>query len=133
MHAAKHQVLLQVCNEIAQAKELTEHSNTSATFRDMENGSFQFVYDPGTQTLARIDGNGTNVYLRNCDSFQFRAYEPKMTSNRFEADYIPVFATNARVIEVTWHCAERITGTTLGIEDGQSVRITIRNQWLRRL
>jgi hypothetical protein len=120
--------MLKLCDEIKQAKQVVACSSTSVTLRDVENNSFQFAYDPKGRTLSRIDDSGTNVYLKNCDFFEFRTYQPMTISNRFDAEHIPAFATGARVVEVIWHCTDRFKGTDIKIEDGQSARATIRNQ-----
>jgi hypothetical protein len=86
----------------------------------------QYQYDANGQTLNRITGGVTNRYLSGCDSFNFSIYQRTPISNTFEP-YSTTSYTNAKLIQIDWHCSRAIAGVTANTESIQSAKVVIRN------
>jgi prepilin-type N-terminal cleavage/methylation domain-containing protein len=112
--------------EIRQARQVTSYTTNSVTFLDSSGSNVVYSYDTNSATLWRYGGGLTNAYLTNCDSLQFWIYQHTVISNSFDA-YSPAFVTNARLLQVTWHCARNIEGVLTNSDSVQSASIAIRN------
>jgi len=112
--------------EMRQAHSVTGCQTNSITFLDSNTNSVTFTFNGGTKTLARITGNQTNFYLTECDSLQFSIYQHTPISNTFDC-YSPAFATNAKVVQVTWSCSRQTPGIQTKTDNPQSMKIAIRN------
>jgi prepilin-type N-terminal cleavage/methylation domain-containing protein len=126
MNQKSELALDKMSKDIRQARSLTAFSTNSLTFLDVNNNSLQYTFDSTNGTLVRISGGVTTTYLTNCDSLQFWIYQHTPISNTFDC-YIPSGATNARVIQVTWHCSRKILGTKATTESVESATLSLRN------
>ena len=113
--------------DIRQARALTAYATNSVTFKDINNNSLQYTFDPTARTLIRVSGGVTNQYLANCDSLNFWIYQHTVVSNAFEC-YVTANLTNARVIQVTWSCSSPILGMQKATTDNsESAEFVLRN------
>jgi len=112
--------------QIRQANQLIDYSPTSLTLEDYDGQTLQFVYDPLQRTLSRIKhGEGTTVYLADCDSLQFQIY--KRTVQPGTLDVATTADDNTgNAIAVTWGSSRSILGTSLNTESVQSAKVVIR-------
>ena len=113
--------------EIRQARRLTWYSANSLTFDDADGNPLSFTYNPSTRKLVRVSGVQTNTLLADCDSLQFRIYQHTVISNTFDC-YDVAFATNAKLIQVTWKNSRQILGKKTTTESVQSAKIALRNR-----
>ncbi len=126
MNQRSQLALDKMSKDIRQARSLTAYSTNSLTFLDANNKTLQYTFDPSKGTLVRVSGGVTTTYLTNCDSLQFWMYQHTPMSNSFNC-YVPAAATNARVIQVTWHCSRKILGTKATTESTESATLSLRN------
>ncbi len=112
--------------EIRQARKLTDFSDTSMSFSDVDNNPLSFNYDPETRTLVRVSGGQTNTLLQGCDFLKFSKYQHTAISNTFDA-YEPAYITNTKLVQVTWMCSRTILGAKVNTESVQSAKIALRN------
>jgi Tfp pilus assembly protein PilW len=124
MNTRSQMALDKMSKDIRQARGLTAYTTNSLTFTDANNNSLQFVYT--NRVLKRISGGTSTTYLTNCDSLQFWIYQHTPISNTFDC-YVPANVTNARVIQMTWHCSRKIRGTKATTETVESATISLRN------
>jgi len=126
MNQRSQLALDKMSKDIRQARSLTAYSTNSLTFLDANNQTLQYTFDPSNGTLVRVSGATTTTYLTNCDALQFWIYQHTPISNAFQC-YTPAAVTNARVIQVTWHCARKILGTKSTTESTESATLSLRN------
>lgn len=112
--------------ELRQANSITVCSSNSITFLDSNTNSVTFTYDRDAKTLSRITSQQTNVYLGECDALQFAIFQQTPISNTFDC-YYPAFATNAKLVQVTWNCSRQTPGVPTKSDNPQSLKIAIRN------
>jgi len=124
MNQKSQLALDKMSKDIRQARSLTAYTTNSLTFLDVNNNTLQYKYTNGT--LVRISGGVSTTYLTNCDSLQFWIYQHTPISNSFDC-YLPAGATNARVIQMTWHCSRKILGTKATTETVESATLSLRN------
>jgi prepilin-type N-terminal cleavage/methylation domain-containing protein len=124
MNTRSELALDKMSKDIRQARSLTVYTTNSLTFKDVNNNDLTFVYT--NRLLNRISGGVTTTYLTNCDSLQFWIYQHTPISNTFDC-YNPSVVTNARVIQMTWHCSRKIMGTKSTTETVESATLSLRN------
>jgi prepilin-type N-terminal cleavage/methylation domain-containing protein len=124
MNTRSQLALDKMSKDIRQARSLTVYSTNSLTFLDLNNNPLTYVFTNGV--LNRISGGVTTTYLTNCDSLQFWIYQHTPISNTFDC-YNPSVVTNARVIQMTWHCSRKIMGTKSTTETVESATLSLRN------
>ena len=112
--------------EIRQADHLTAFSSSSLSFVDNTGATVQYQYDNNAQTLNRISGGVTNKYLTGCDSLTFSIYQRTPISNTFEPFSTATY-TNAKLIQIDWHCFRTLASVTANTESIQSAKVVIRN------
>jgi prepilin-type N-terminal cleavage/methylation domain-containing protein len=124
MNTRSELALDKMSKDIRQARSLTVYTTNSLTFKDVNNNDLTFVYT--NRLLNRISGGVTTTYLTNCDSLQFWIYQHTPISNTFDC-YVPADISDARVIQMTWHCSRKIMGTKANTETVESATLSIRN------
>ena len=112
--------------ELRQADRLTAFSVNSISFVNNSGVTVQYSYDTNAQTLNRISGGVTNKYLSGCDSLTFSIYQRTPMSNTFEPFSASSY-TNAKLVQIDWHCARALEQVTANSESSQSAKVVIRN------
>ncbi len=120
------QTLDKMSREIREADHLTSFASNDLTFVDNTGATVEYNYNTNAQKLYRITGGVTNAYLTNCDSLYFSIYQRTPISNSFEP-YSTTTYTNAKVIELDWHCFGNLNAASANTESIQSAKIVIRN------
>jgi prepilin-type N-terminal cleavage/methylation domain-containing protein len=120
--------------QVRQVKQLTSYSAntngsiTGLTFKDYDDATLLFAYDPSAKTLSRVKGGVTNVFLSGCDSLSFSLYQRTPQPFTFDAVTTAV-ATNCKLVEVTWVCSRNILrGDKRNTESVQSAKVVLRQQ-----
>ena len=112
--------------EIRQARQLIAYTTNSITLKNFDGTGLAFTYDSQLRTLTRIADGKSTVYLGECDSLYFNVFQHTMKSNTFDC-YDPAYLTDARVVQVMWHCSRPILGKKATTENVQSAKIVLRN------
>jgi type II secretory pathway pseudopilin PulG len=126
MDQKSEQALDYLSREIREADHLTAFASNNISFVDNTGTTVQYQYDSNSQTLDRISGGVTNKYLTGCDSLTFSIYQRTPMSNTFEP-FSTISYTNAKLIEINWHCSQAIQSATANSESSQSAKVVIRN------
>jgi prepilin-type N-terminal cleavage/methylation domain-containing protein len=126
MNQRSQLALDKMAKDIRQARSLTAYTTNSLTFLDVSNNTLKYKFDATKGTLARISGGVTTTFLTNCDSLQFYIYQHTPKSNTFQC-YSPAVTTDARVIQMTWHCSRKIMGSKATTESVESATLSLRN------
>jgi len=120
------QTLDHMSRDIRQADHLTAFTSSSLSFVDNSGATVQYQYDSNAQTLNRIAGGVTNKYLTGCDTLTFSIYQRTPISNTFEPFSTATY-TNAKLIQIDWHCSRALASVTANTESIQSAKVVIRN------
>jgi len=126
MNQRSQLALDKMSKDIRQARSLTAYSTNSLTFLDANNQALRYTFNASNGTLVRVSGGVSTTYLTNCDSLNFWVYQHTPISSSFNC-YVPAGPTNARVIQVTWHCSRKILGTRATTESAESATLSLRN------
>jgi len=114
--------------QIRQANQLTAYSPTAVTFRDFDGKSLQFIYDANQRTLSRVkQGEGTSVYLKDCDSVRFQIYQRTVQPGALDVSSAAA-GPDCKVVVVNWVSSRNILGQILNSENVQSAKIVIRQK-----
>jgi|SRR5882757_10714501 len=126
MNQKSEQALDYLSREIREADHLTAFASNSISFVDNTGATVQYQYDTTAQTLDRISGGVTNKYLSGCDSLTFSIYQRTPISNTFQP-YGATSYTNAKLVEINWHCSQTLMSVKANSESSQSAKVVIRN------
>jgi Tfp pilus assembly protein PilW len=114
--------------EIRQTGLLTDFSSNNLTFKDSGGGILTYRYSPTDRTLSREKSGQTNVLLRECDSLSFGIYQRNTTNGTYDQYPTTLLASNTKLVQLSWICSRKITGTRINTECVQTAKIVIRNQ-----
>lgn len=112
--------------EIRGAAALTSYATNAITLLNRDGTSFSYVYNPGTETLSRVQGGNSRVLLEQCDYVRFHVSQRNIT-NGF------VFYTTTsqpqltKLVDVSWKCSRTILGAKVNTESVQTAKIVLRN------
>jgi hypothetical protein len=112
--------------EIRGAAALTSYATNAITLVNRDGTSFSYVYNPGTETLSRVQGGNSRVLLEQCDYVRFHVSQRNIT-NGF------VFYTTTsqpqltKLVDVSWKCSRTILGAKVNTESVQTAKIVLRN------
>lgn len=105
---------------------VTAYATNSITLQDSGSNSTQLVWDSNAATLLCVKGGKTNIYLMQCDTFQFWIYDHTVQSNLLNC-CVPAVATNARLVQATWTCSRQIRSQKVSTESVTSTKFALRN------
>jgi prepilin-type N-terminal cleavage/methylation domain-containing protein len=94
-----------------------------------------YIWNPKLRTLVcRKDGQADQVYLTECDSWDFDLYQ---RAPQKSGSYVFWPATNkvgaydlsiCKLINMTWKCSRTILGSKLNTESVQTAQVVLRNK-----
>jgi hypothetical protein len=87
-----------------------------------------YVYDPLARTFSRISGGERRVLLRGCKTLRFSLGQRNTDVGGYDVFPVATDFTLAKVINVSWVCARKLTGVAENTESVQTARIVIRKQ-----
>ena len=105
---------------------LTAYATNAITLQDQSNNITQYNWDKAARTLVCLKGGKTNLYLMQCDAFQFWIFQHTTQSNLLTCA-TPAVVTNARLVQMTWTCSRLVAGKNATTETVQSTKIALRN------
>jgi len=100
---------------------------TNLTFLDYDANLLSYAWDRNSRTLTRVKNGQTTTNLLGCDTLAFSLYSRTPDVNDFQA--LPAtYATNAKMVEVTWTCSRTLLGAKANSESMVSARVVIRKK-----
>lgn len=126
LNQQSQQTLDRMTRAIRQTDLLISFTTNRIAFTNGDGSSLQFVYDKSAGKLRQVSGGQTNTLLTGCDSLTFSMYQRTPISNSF-LPYSTGSTTNAKVIELDWHCYRTILSAQANTESIQSAKVVIRN------
>ena len=115
--------------EVRQAKALTYYSDNTITLTGNTNQVLRYSWDRDSGELRRsVNGvRDSKPLLTGCDMLNFNIYQRTPSTNHefFET------ATNlsqAKMVNVSWHCYRSVLGQNINTESVQTTKIVLRNQ-----
>jgi len=100
---------------------------TNLTLLDYDGNSLTYAWDGNSGTLTRIKNGQTTTNLLGCYYLGFSLYSRTPDANDFQA--IPAtYATNAKMVEVTWACSRTILGAKANSDSMVSAKVVIRKK-----
>jgi prepilin-type N-terminal cleavage/methylation domain-containing protein len=113
---------------IRQAHHLIGFATNQLVFTNENGTAFSFTYNASNQTLVATNNGERTVLLTNCDLMNFYLYSGVNTNAGF-GFYSTTNISNAKLIEVQWHCYRLTYGATTNAdtENIQSAQIVVRN------
>jgi prepilin-type N-terminal cleavage/methylation domain-containing protein len=120
--------------QVRQVKQLTSYGTdtngtiNSLTFKDYDDATLIFTYDPSARILSRVKGGVTNVFLTGCDSLAFSLFQRTPQPFTFDAVTTAV-ASNCKLVQVTWVCSRNVLrGDKKNTESVESAKVVLRQQ-----
>lgn len=105
---------------------LTAYATNAISLQDQSNNITQYNWDKAARTLVCLKGGKTNLYLMQCDAFQFWIFQHTTQSNLLTCA-TPAVVTNARLVQMTWSCSRLVAGKSATTETVESTKIALRN------
>jgi hypothetical protein len=112
--------------EIRGAAALTSYATNAITFVNRDGTSFSYVYNPGTETLSRVQGGSSRVLLEQCDYVRFNVSQRNIT-NGFVFYSTTTQPQLTKLVDVSWKCSRKILGAKVNTESVQTAKIVLRN------
>jgi hypothetical protein len=112
--------------DIRQAKHMTAYATNQLTFVNEDGSSLVYQYKASKGTLVRATGASELVLLSNIDylTFDISQRNPNTGFTFYSANGI---AAQAKLVDINWHCSEKIFGVSANTESIQSAKVVVRN------
>ena len=112
--------------DIRQASALSSFATNQLVFSTLTGSTFSYTYNNQAGTLTRTWTDGVQtILLTNCDYLAFNISQ-RSPSNNYTF-YATGLTANAKLVEVTWECANQILGMKANTETVQTAQIVMRN------
>lgn len=116
-----------ISREIRNAVGVQSFSASQLVLIDPSRQPVTLTYDSARQTLTRTRGTEQKTLLQGCSSFQFRVFQrvPAYASDTLS----DAASTNtAKVVQMQWTCARKLTGDKQTVENLVSSKVVIRSK-----
>ena len=137
LSAASKNALDRVSQQVRNAKHVQSCSRNKLVLLMPATGSdvstLTYAYDAATKTLKQtiVHANmqqETATLLTGCTDFEFSVFQRTPMSNSFQL-YTNGWSTNtAKVVQMRWKCARKLTGDKNNVETQIAAKVVIRNQ-----
>ena len=127
MSMTSKNALEMVSREIRNAVAVQSFSASQLVLLDPREQQVTLTYDSASQTLKQTKGTEQKILLQGCSSFQFKVFQRTPT---YASDALSVAtSTNtAKVVQMQWTCARKLTGDKQNVENLVSSRVVIRSK-----
>lgn len=120
-------VLESVSREIRNAVAVQSFSASQLVLLNPTNQQVTLTYDSVSQTLKQTKGTEQKILLKGCSSFQFKVFQRTPTFAS-EALSMATDTNTAKVVQMQWTCARKLTGEKRNVENVVTSRVVIRSK-----
>ncbi len=114
--------------DIRQATNMVSFTTTELVLGSARGRSnISYTYQTDSRQLVRVEGNNSEVLLRECDTLTFTVYGRNNVSNTWD-QFAVTNATGAKLIKLNWTCSRTVLGQAVNTESVQTAKIVMRKQ-----
>lgn len=113
---------------IRNARRVQSCSATQIVLIGPNGNTNRLTYNSAGQTLIATENGRSTTLLTECTNFQFYVYGRVPFSNTFDLRTNAWVTNTAKVVEMRWTAARRVTGDLGATESQVSSKVVIRNQ-----
>ena len=114
--------------DVRQTGRLTGYATNYISFVDSDGANLTYRFSPTDRTLTREKGGTSTTLLRECETLTFSIFQRNTTNGTYDQYPTTLSESNTKLIQLSWICSRKITGTTINTECVQTAKIVLRNQ-----
>ncbi len=116
-----------VSREIRNAVAVQSFSTGRLILLDPRRQQVTLSYDSVSQTLQQTKGAEQKTILTGCSSFEFRVFQRTPTPGS-DLMFAATDTNTAKVVQMQWTCARKLTGNKQNVENSVSSKVVIRSK-----